>query len=238
MTLLGRASATETIHYDKSYTRMQWTMAATPRALPGTVRMTLTPANSASKKLAAETDNVWWFGYKYTGVTAGGIATFAEDPTIDMRAPAPNLDLSLSLPGIYFVGIFGSFATGVCKGAPEGGDGFVSQRAPIATLNAAGTETAFQPFAVIIPFGNGTVPPLPAGFKGQHAVLPAIPGDARLALHPNEDGQFRMSMFDAGLQILGGRNSFPPPEKNELVLSITMGCADTVPFQSRPNTPF
>ena len=26
----------------------------------------------------------------------------------------------------------------------------------------------------------------------------------------------------------GGRNGFPPP----------MGCADTVPFQSKPNTPF
>ena len=36
----------------------------------------------------------------------------------------------------------------------------------------------------------------------------------------------------------GGRNGFPPPEKNELVLSIKMGCADTVPFQSKPSTPF
>ena len=36
----------------------------------------------------------------------------------------------------------------------------------------------------------------------------------------------------------GGRNGFPPPEKNELVLSIEMGCADTVPFQPNPNTPF
>ena len=37
----------------------------------------------------------------------------------------------------------------------------------------------------------------------------------------------------------GGRNRFPPtPEKNELVLSIEMGCEDTVPFQSKPNTPF
>ena len=36
----------------------------------------------------------------------------------------------------------------------------------------------------------------------------------------------------------GGRNGFPPPEKNELVLSIEMGCADTMHFQSKPNTPF
>ena len=45
--------------------------------------------------------------------------------------------------------------------------------------------------------------------------------------------------YCAGLQNLGaGRNGFPPPEKNELVLSIEMGCTDTVPFQSRLNTPF
>ena len=29
--------------------------------------------------------------------------------------PAPSLDLSLSLPGIYFVGIFGSFGTGAAS---------------------------------------------------------------------------------------------------------------------------
>ena len=37
---------------------------------------------------------------------------------------------------------------------------------------------------------------------------------------------------------LGGRNGFPPTEKNELVLSIETGCADTVPVQPKPNTPF
>ena len=36
----------------------------------------------------------------------------------------------------------------------------------------------------------------------------------------------------------GGRIRFPPPEQNELVLSIKTGCADTVPFQPNPNTPF
>ena len=36
----------------------------------------------------------------------------------------------------------------------------------------------------------------------------------------------------------GGRIGFPPPEKNKLVLSFEMGCADTVPFPREPNTPF
>ena len=36
----------------------------------------------------------------------------------------------------------------------------------------------------------------------------------------------------------GRKNGFQPPENNELVLSIKMGCADAVPVQSKPNTPF
>ena len=37
----------------------------------------------------------------------------------------------------------------------------------------------------------------------------------------------------------GGRNGFPPPKKHELVLSIEMGCADTVTFPPKPTcTPF
>ena len=42
----------------------------------------------------------------------------------------------------------------------------------------------------------------------------------------------------AGLQNLGGRNFFRPPEKNELVLSIETGCTDNAPFPREPNTPF
>ena len=38
-------------------------------------------------------------------------------------------------------------------------------------------------------------------------------------------------------QNLGVETVFRPPEKNELVLSIGMGCADTVPFPREPNTP-
>ena len=35
VTLLGKAAVTKTIFYDKSYTRLQWNVAAAPRALPG-----------------------------------------------------------------------------------------------------------------------------------------------------------------------------------------------------------
>ena len=36
----------------------------------------------------------------------------------------------------------------------------------------------------------------------------------------------------------GGRIGFPPPEMNELVLFVEMGCTDTVHFPREPNTPF
>ena len=49
---------------------------------------------------------------------------------------------------------------------------------------------------------------------------------------------FRHRAVEGWAPEFGGRNGFPPPEKHELVLSIKMGCADTVPFQSKPNTPF
>ena len=50
-----------------------------------------------------------------------------------MELQPPTFDLSLSLPGIYFVGIFGSFSKGVSAGHPHGADGFVSQRAPLVS---------------------------------------------------------------------------------------------------------
>ena len=43
--------------------------------------------------------------------------------------------------------------------------------------------------------------------------------------------------YDPGLQNLGGRIGFPPPEKKELVLSIEMGCIDTVHFSTGTKHP-
>ena len=53
---LANASAV-TIHYDKSYTALRWNITATARGVPGAVRVTLTPANSVSAKLAPQTDH-------------------------------------------------------------------------------------------------------------------------------------------------------------------------------------
>ena len=66
-------------------------------------------------------------------------------------------------------------------------------------MGAAG-RLVFQPLALVIPFANGTQPPLPRGFRGPHVVLPPIPGDARLALQPVEGEAYsEVSMFDGGV---------------------------------------
>ena len=61
-------------------------------------------------------------------------------------------------------------------------------------------------------------------------------------LHPGQRQEDRAARDDGAVPRWApefrGRNGFPPREKHELVLSIKIGCADTVPFQSKPNTLF
>ena len=49
-------------------------------------------------------------------------------------------------------------------------------------------------------------------------------------------------VLDDGLawanQNVGAGSASRPPEKNEVVLSINLGCADTVFFSQNPNAPF
>ena len=48
----------------------------------------------------------------------------------------------------------------------------------------------------------------------------------------------QLAPSDPGLQNLGVETVFRPRKRMSSVLSIETGCADTVPFQSKPNTPF
>ena len=82
-------------------------------------------------------------------------------------------------------------------------------------VQLSATETTFQPLALIIPFANGTVPALPPGFRGPRVTLAAIPGDARLALHPYEDQAFsKVSMFDGGT--IAMRLMYPHPSESDM----------------------
>ena len=74
-----------------------------------------------------------------------------------------------------------------------------------------------------------------------HAQPPSITGLASEWMDPTQQisaaaavGPEQRDLVTSWAPEFGGRNGFPPPENNELVL----GCADTVSFQSKPNTPF
>ena len=81
-----------------------------------------------------------------------------------------------------------------------------------------------------------------AGRGSMHDVHHRMYGPAHIGLHVTGHGGGVVDNAwiwgaDLGSRIWG-QNRFPPPEKNGLVLSIEMGCADTVPFPREPNTPF
>ena len=82
--------------------------------------------------------------------------------------------------------------------------------------------------------------PPPMATAALRSSKPWGPCPAELASSVNASGLLPVDFFrqkGPGLQNLG-RNGFSPPEQSSLVLSLKMGCADTVHFQPKPNTPF
>ena len=53
--------------------------------------------------------------------------------------------------------------------------------------------TTFQPFAIVVPFENGSRVPLPIGFTGPVHVTAPISGDWRLPMH-----RATATIFDGG----------------------------------------
>ena len=194
-TLLCNATTLGEVHYDRSYTQVRWDMSVVPLGAPGTARITVRPHGAVSAALVHATDYMWWFKWKFNGYDSDKddrLPLFEEDnAAINLRIPPPSTDLSFSQPGIRFIGAFGSFSNG----------GFVSYRVPWVNPLKDPAGYRFQPFAIIIPYQNGTVPPLPVNFAGGSVVLPPIPGDLRLALRPQAlgtGGGSEVTMFDGG----------------------------------------
>ena len=168
---------------------------------PGLVTVAARPTNLTAFGMAKL---VSWFGFEVaaaTGVSAadntiGKLPAFtlsvdtlgAQYPTRLMPSPAVNV--SYSSPGAYFLGIYGAWNGwyGFSDAKPQNG---------VRTQNSfpldKSTGKQFQPFAVVVPFENGTVPALPAGFDGPLHITPPIPGDFRLAVQVTG-----ITVFDGG----------------------------------------
>ena len=79
----------------------------------------------------------------------------------------------------YYVGIYGAWNGEYGFSAPNPRNGVRTQNSfPVATIDGI---AHFQPFAVVVPWENGTTPVLPAKFAGPVHYSNPIPGDVRLA---------------------------------------------------------
>ena len=155
----------------------------------GTVTIRAKPANQTWYGMAKL---ITWFGYVLTGSSDGDTAAesdtsgsrllpaFSIDPNAlgdqytTREFSPPEINVSYSQPGVHFLGIYSAW------NGEYGVDGSCgSQNGWPRDLS---TGKLFQPFAIITPWENGTVPSLPPAFDGPKLVTQPIPGDWRLAL--------------------------------------------------------
>jgi hypothetical protein len=185
---------------------------------PGWVTVRAHPSDAALYSLAK---SVTWAAFQPTGRTntSTGRPLFALDTALQdskfttREFPHPEINVSWSQPGVYYVGIYGAWngRYGFSYPKPENG-----VRTYFSSPLVGGGEEEedseegegeFQPLAIVIPFENGShpVPGLPRGFAGPVFIGAAIPGDQRLALMVRG-----ITVFDGGtahLPLLHGASS-------------------------------
>ncbi len=161
----------------------------------GTVTIAAKPADQTWYAMAKL---ITWYGYVLTGSTGIGgnggnvlagesdkpgsrlLPAFSIDPNAlgdqytTREFSVPQINVSYSQPGIHFLGIYSAW------NGEYGVDGSCGSQPGWPRDLSTGKQ--FQPFAVITPWENGTVPSLPPAFDGPTIVTKPIPGDWRLAL--------------------------------------------------------
>jgi hypothetical protein len=161
----------------------------------GTVTIVAKPDDQSTYAMAKL---ITWYGYALTGrtvsdakvsvaesETSGGsgprlLPAFSIDPNAlgdqytTREFSLPEINVSYSQPGVHFLGIYSAW------NGEYGVDGSCGSQPGWPRDLSTGKQ--FQPFAVITPWENGTVPSLPAAFDGPKLVTKPIPGNWRLAL--------------------------------------------------------
>eukprot|EP01050_Picozoa_sp_SAG11_P005253 SAG11_NODE_362_length_10182_cov_9.886641_10_plen_813_part_00 len=193
-TLLASSAPLDFIFDDAGFAHgLRFTNFTATEHQPGHVTISCLPTNATLYNMASQ---IAWFGFRVVAERSSALPMFRIDEDLldavysTRLVSPPRVSISLSLPGVYFVGMYGAF-NGDMGGAdrPKLGVRTYSQF-PTAADNVAGS---FQPFAIVVPWSNGTVPPLPARFAGPHYQTQPIPGDMRLALRRSS-----ATIFDGG----------------------------------------
>eukprot|EP01052_Picozoa_sp_SAG31_P027229 SAG31_NODE_2531_length_5555_cov_4.715909_1_plen_952_part_00 len=153
-------------------------------------------ARPASQTWYAMAKLITWYGYVLTDSNGSGdnvpaaqsdtsgprlLPAFSIAPNefgdqyTTREFPLPEINVSYSQPGVHFLGIYSAW------NGEYGVDGSCGSQP--GWPRDLSTGKLFQPFAVITPWENGTIPSLPPTFDGPKFVTKPIPGDWRLALH-------------------------------------------------------
>lgn len=171
---------------------------------PGEVTISAHPVKNEAFGMV---EVITWSAFRPTGTTTVGNTsrpafTFDEGLLFEDFSPrqyteaAPehfiHLNVSVSAPGVYFIGVFAVWngVYGYTVPAPE--NGVNAGSFPQVLDSTTGTKL-MQPLAVVVPWENGSLPALPAGFLGAIHTTPPIPGDQRLALDSHA-----ITVFDGG----------------------------------------
>ena len=147
--------------------------------------------------------------------SAGGLPSFVGDMLGDAYSvrefSPPSINLSYSQPGVRFVGIYGAYS----KWYSPSFYAAVTKYHQGSWPRDLSTGRTFQPFAVITPWENGTLPQLPPGFGGPRLVTKPIPGDWRLALLSD-----RITVFSGGTVFVRAVNTDDRPQSAPQVVEL------------------
>jgi hypothetical protein len=196
---------------------------------PGWVTIHAQPADDRWYSMVKLID---WSGYEQTpghsttSLMDSALPTFSGnsgllgDVYTTSEFTTPSVNVSYSRPGVRFVGLAYAYADYKPAWFSTG-----TQMHQQSWPRDRTTGKTFQPFAVITPWENGTVPPLPAGFDGPRIVTKPIPGDWRLALRVNS-----MTVFDGGVVYVRAVNGFASATGPDVVeLDVPKGLRIIVP---------
>ena len=182
-TLLGVSAAID-VHYNYSFSRLGFDQFGIEDTGPGAASVSFTASDPAVAEhiLVGTERGLFFFGrFEITkNRTSAGTPIFNRTPQEQFQHPVGKVALSWTQPGIYYVGLFGAWTGDTMHTSLlDPVDGIKTHIFP--HLPVAGGMRQFQPLALVVPYANGTVPAVPAGFQGQSHVLQPIVGDKRLA---------------------------------------------------------
>ena len=217
------------VHFDYSVCGAKFDRFEVTATGPGQAFVELTPAGESRAAIKAGMSRGLYFfaRYTFTGTrTPAGVPIFDPNGMQEQfQYAAPNFHVAWTQPGLYYVALYGAYTgTAVYNVVWSPLDGVRTPPYP-----SLGGGVGFQPLALVVPFSNGTVPALPAGFKGPVHVLAPIPGDRRIALIKQNMTWYQGGHFHLPLTMPYTPQAPPDPAHAVLAVDVDLPLGVTMP---------